>query len=360
MEIYQISFILFQTFMIPVIFFSLIFYFVSIGSLFIKNPKFRFKLKKFKWPFVTIQIPVYNDPVAARCIETCMKLDYPKNRYEVIVADDSTDEKTREILDKYAKKYPIKLIRRGNRKGFKAGALNNALKYSKGEIVTVFDADFVPPKNFLKEVVKPFLVDERIAIVQTRMGFLNYDQNIITRFAASLLAAYHHCWLPLFNKVNSVFFCGTHGAIRRSVLEEVGGWNEENLTEDADLSVKILDKGYKNIYLSDMKVPGEVPFTLSGFIKQQSRWVYGQTQTFMGNWKRILFSKTLKLSQKLSIFFVTLGGITAPFVIGMTFFGQVALFTAPPKPVGFIDMLNFVKNFIITMGFLFMLWVAVF
>lgn len=359
MEIYEISFILFQACMIPVIFFSLIFYFITITSLFIKPQRFRFNLKKFKWPFVTIQIPVYNDPVAVRCVEHCMKLDYPRDRFEIIVADDSIDEKTRKILDDCTKKYPIKLIRRNNRKGFKAGALNNALKYSKGEIIVVFDADFVPPKNFLKEVVKPFLVDDKVAIVQTRMGFLNYNQNAITRFAASLLAAYHHCWLPLTNKYNAVFFCGTHGAIRRSVLEEVGGWNEENLTEDADLSVKILDNGYKNIYIPWMKVPGEVPFTLSGFIKQQSRWVYGQTQTFVNNWKRILFSKALKLPQKILMIFVTLGGISCPFVIGMTLFGQIALLTAPPKPTGLEDMFNFIKNFVLTMGFLFMIWIAV-
>lgn len=359
MEIYEISFILFQICMIPVVFFSLVFYLISIGSLLIKPRKFKFSLKKFRWPFVTIQIPVFNDPVAARCIESCMKLDYPRDRFEIIVADDSTDIKTRKILDECARKYPIKIIRRNSRKGFKAGALNNALKYSKGEIIVIFDADFVPPRKFLKEVVKPFLMDEKVAIVQTRMGFLNYNQNAITRFAASLLAAYHHCWLPITNKYNAVFFCGTHGAIRRSVLEEVGGWNEDNLTEDADLSVKILDKGYKNVYIPWLRVPGEVPFTLRGFIKQQSRWVYGQTRTFFDNWKRILFSKTLKLPQKLLMVFVTLGGISCPFVIGMTFFGQLALLTAPPKPTGLEDILTFIRNFIITMGFLFMIWVAV-
>ncbi len=360
MDIYLISFLLFQTFMIPVMFFSIVFYLVTIGSIFTRPKKFKFDLKTINWPFVTIQIPVYNDPIAIRCIESSLRLDYPKDRYEIVVADDSTDEKTRRLLDRYANNPLVKIVRRDNRKGFKAGALNNALKYSRGEIIVIFDSDNVPPRNFLKEIVRPFMIDDKIAIVQARARFLNFTQNIITRFAATLLTAYHHIWLPVADRFNALFFCGSFGAIRRSVLEEIGGWNETNITEDADLSVRIIDRGYKTLYIPELRVFGEVPFSISGFIKQQMRWVYGETRTFFDHWRRILFSKNLRIMQKIFITFTTLGGVVSPFVIGMTLFGQIALFTAPLRPVNLFSVLLFARNFILTAGFLFMVALALF
>ena len=349
------SVLLFNIFLIPIVFFSCVYFIVAISTILLRRERQRFSKPRNKpWPFVTIQIPVYNDPVAVRCIERCLKFDYPKNKFEIIVADDSTDKLTRKILDRYKKYKKVKIIRRNNRKGFKAGALNNALKFSRGEIIVIFDSDFVPGRKFLKRIVRPFFKDEKIAVVQSKMGFLNPDQNIITKFASSMLMIYYNCWINLKNKFGTVFFCGSGGAIRKEVLLKAGGWNEDSLTEDTDLSIRILEAGYKQIYLPNLKAHGEVPFTLSSFLKQQMRWAYGVTCAFKNYWKKIWFSPKFSLIQRILITLVTLGWIVSPFVVLTTFFGQLAWVTGEPRPVTLADVVNFFTYFGLTSGFLFL------
>jgi len=353
MEIHSLSLFLFNLFIIPIIFFSCVYFIVAISTIFVKRERQKFAKPKNKpWPFVTIQIPVYNDPVAARCIEKCLKFDYPRNRFEIVVADDSTDEMTKKILDHYKKYKNVKIVRRNTRKGFKAGALNHASKYSKGDIIVIFDSDFVPGNKFLKRIVKPFFKDEKIAVVQSKMGFLNPDQNVITKFASSLLMIYYNCWIHLKNKFGTVFFCGSGGAIRKDVLLKAGGWNEESLTEDTDLSIRILESGYKQIYLPNLKASGEVPFTLSSFLKQQMRWAYGVTAAFKNYWKRIWFSPSFSLPQRIIITLITLGWIVSPFVVLTTFFGQLAWITGEPRPLRLSDVIQFFTYFALTSGFL--------
>ena len=359
MEIHSISLMLYKIFLLPVIFFSCIYFIVAISTIILKTERKKFfKPRNKPWPFVSVQIPVYNDPVAARCIEKCLKFDYPKDKFEIIVADDSTDKLTRKILDRYAKYKNVKIVRRNTRKGFKAGALNNALKYSKGEIIVVFDSDFIPPKNFLKRIVLPFFSDEKISIVQSKMGFLNENQNIVTKFASSLLSIYYNCWINLKNNFKTVFFCGSGGAIRKDVLINAGGWNEESVTEDADLSIKSLEAGYKHVYLPDLKASGEVPFTLKSFLRQQMRWAYGVTHVFKTYWRKILFSPNFNFMQRIVITLITLGWIISPFVLLTTIFGQIAWITGRPKPIEISDLIKFFTYFSLTSGFLFLAFVG--
>lgn len=361
MEIHSISLLLYNIFLIPIIFFSCVYFIVAISTIIFKIEKRKFSKPKNKpWPFVSIQIPVYNDPVAKRCVERCLKFDYPKDKFEIIVADDSTDELTRKILDQCKKYKNVKIVRRDTRKGFKAGALNNALNYTRGEIIVVFDSDFVPPKNFLKRIVTPFLKDEKIAIVQSKMGFLNYDQNIITKFASSLLAIYYNCWINLKNKFETVFFCGSGGAIRKSVLLKAGCWNEESITEDTDLSIKTLEAGYKHVYLPNLKASGEVPFTLTSFLKQQMRWAYGVTFAFKSYWRKIWFSPSFNLVQRIIITLITFGWVISPFVLLTTFFGQLAWVTGTPRPIEMGDIVKFFTYFALTSGFLFLATVGLY
>ena len=352
MEIHSISLFLYNIFLIPIIFFSCVYFIVAISTILLKIERKKFSKPKNKpWPFVSVQIPVYNDPVAKRCIEKCLKFDYPRDKFEIIVADDSNDELTRKILDQYKKYKNVKIVRRNTRKGFKAGALNNALKYSKGEIIVVFDSDFVPPRNFLKRIVVPFLNDEKIAIVQSKMGFLNLNQNTITKFASSLLAIYYNCWINLKNKFGTAFFCGSGGAIKRDALLKAGGWNEESIAEDADLSIKTLEAGYKHVYLPNLKASGEVPFTLTSFLKQQMRWAYGVTFAFKNYWKKIWLSPTFNLIQRILITLVTFGWVVSPFVLLTTFFGQLAWLTGTPRPIEIRDIIKFFVYFGLTSGF---------
>jgi cellulose synthase/poly-beta-1,6-N-acetylglucosamine synthase-like glycosyltransferase len=337
---------------LPIIFFSVLFIILTLINLFfdkkkeveLKNPK--------KLPFITVQIPTYNDPVAERCIKHCMEFDYPKNKYEVIIVDDSTSIDTQNLLAKFADDNQgfVKYVHRPNRQGFKAGALKNSMKFVKGEIMVVFDADWIPEKNFLRKIIRPFS-DPKVAIVQTRQGFYNKKSNLVTRFASYLLMVYHTILMPINNKINCVFFCGTAGAIRKSAFEHVGGWNLNSLTEDTDLSVNLLLRGYKTVYL-DFETPSEVPATFESFIKQQMRWCYGNTRVFVNNAHKILLKKELTLRQRAMIIFITLGNVVAPFVFLMTvagfsgwFLGEITLFN-----IG--DFVTLVTKLLLTAGFL--------
>ena len=247
--------------LLPIVFFSVLFMMLAFLNLLLhKKEKKEFKELK-ELPFITVQIPTYNDPIAERCIRHCIDFDYPKDKYEIIIADDSTNIETQNILAKFADENPgfIKYIHRDHRHGFKAGALKNSMRHAKGEFIVIFDSDWMPGKDFLARVIRPFS-DPKVAIVQTRQGFYNKDSNLITRSASYLLMIYHTIIMPINNRINCVFFCGTAGAIRRSAFDKVGGWNLNSLTEDSDLTVNMLLKGYKTVYLN-FETPSEVPAT---------------------------------------------------------------------------------------------------
>ncbi|MEM0481125.1 MAG: glycosyltransferase [Candidatus Aenigmatarchaeota archaeon] len=336
----------------PVIFISFLFYFVLFFGIVYRK---RIKYPKLDYyPFVSIHIPVYNDPIVKKCIEACLNLDYPKDKYEIIVADDSDDEKTRKIIDEYKDK--VRIIRRNNREGFKAGALNNALKYSKGEIIVVFDSDSIPPKNFLKRVI-PFFKDEKVALVQTKQVYWNKNMNIVSKFASTLQSIYYNFLVKLDSYLNLTFCAGSSVAIRREILEKYK-WNEESVTEDADLSLKIFIDGYKTIYLDNVKTKSEVPFNLFHFLKQQARWTFGITRAFLDNFIDLLSSKNLNFIQKIyltlrfSISFISI------FILTFTFSGTILMLLGEPKPFTFDDFISFSTTFILTSGYLLLFFIS--
>jgi len=338
--------------LLPIIFFSVLFIVLAFMNLFVDKKK-ETKYKEMKRiPFVTIQVPTFNDPVAERCIRHCLEFDYPKDKYEIIIADDSTSVYTQNLLAKFADENPgfVRYVHRDNRQGFKAGALKNCMKYAKGELIAVFDSDWIPRKDFLKKIIKPFY-DQKVAIVQTKQGVYNKESNLITRFASYLLMTYHTIVMPINNKINCVFFCGTAGAIRKSAFEKVGGWNISSLTEDSDLSVRLLLDGYKTVYI-DFETQSEVPATFESFLKQQMRWCYGNTRVFFDNAFRILFKKGITLKQRAMILFITLGNVVAPFVFLMTFAGFSAWFFGDPALFNISDFVTLITRFLLTAGFI--------
>ena len=340
---FEITLWIYNLTLFPIIFVSVLFLVLCAINLFI-DKKAKKNYPEFKdLPFVTVQIPTFNDPIAVRCIEACLKLDYPKDKHEIFIVDDSTNRETQELLKNFTKYDNVKYIYRDNRSGYKPGALKNSMKYAKGEIIVVFDSDWVPAPDFIKKIIKPFN-DKNVAIVQTRQGFLNKDTNLITKFAAYSLMAYHAIIMPINNKINCVFFCGTAGALRRSAFEEVGGWNLSSITEDSDLSVKLLKMKYKSVYL-DFETPSEVPDTFEGFIKQQMRWCYGNTRVFMDNLPNIFLKKGLSLKQRIMITYLTFGNITAPIVVLMTFFGFAGWFLGEPALMSITDLWTFLIRF---------------
>jgi len=348
----DVALLIYNLTLLPIIFFSVLFLTLTAINLFFdkkKEPNFK-NMKKL--PFITVQIPTYNDPVAERCIKKCMEFNYPRDKYEIIISDDSTSIYTQNLLAKFADDNLgfVKYVHRNNRQGFKAGALKNSMKYAKGELIVIFDADWIPGKNFLRKIINPFS-DPKVAIVQTRQGFYNKESNLITRFASYLLIIYYTIIMPINNKINCVFFCGTAGAIRRKAFEEVGGWNLNSLTEDSDLSVNLLLKGYKSVYL-DIETPSEVPSTFESFLKQQMRWCYGNARVFFDNANGILLKKGLSLKQRAMIMFITLGNIAAPFVFLMTLAGFGGWFLGDITLFSMNDFITLITKILLTAGFI--------
>ncbi|MBL7056121.1 glycosyltransferase [Candidatus Woesearchaeota archaeon] len=349
---HEITLFIYNISLFPIIFFSILFLMLSMLNILAERKKVKKTKKLEELPFVTVQIPTYNDPIAERCVRHCMDFNYPEDKYEIVIADDSTNEDTKRTLKEFADNNPgfIKYAHRTNRVGFKAGALKEVMNVCKGEIIVIFDSDWMPKKDFLNEIVQPF-ADEAVALVQTRQGMYNKNKNLITRFASYVLMIYHTIVMPINNKINCVFFCGTAGALRRKHFEEVGGWNLNSITEDSELTVKLLSQGYKSIYL-DIETPSETPDTIEGFVKQQMRWCYGNTRVFIDNAFNILFKAKLTIKQRLMITYITLGNLIAPVVVLMTLFGFAGWFIGEPQIMTLSDVMDMTARIILTAGFL--------
>jgi cellulose synthase/poly-beta-1,6-N-acetylglucosamine synthase-like glycosyltransferase len=235
-------------------------------------------------PRVTVQLPIFNEQyVVDRLVESICKLDYPKDKLDIQLLDDSTDE-TKEVAKAVVERYaalghPITYIHRENREGFKAGALQNGMKTSRGEFIAIFDADFVPPEDWLLRVIHHF-AEPQIGMVQTRWTHLNRNYSFLTEVEAILLDG--HFILEHGGRSRSrVFFNfnGTAGMWRRTAIEEADGWQHDTLTEDTDLSYRAQLKGWKFKYLQDIECPAELPIEMTAFKTQQARWAKGLIQT---------------------------------------------------------------------------------
>jgi cellulose synthase/poly-beta-1,6-N-acetylglucosamine synthase-like glycosyltransferase len=234
-------------------------------------------------PPVTIQLPLYNERyVVERLIEETLRMDYPKDKLQIQVLDDSTDEThpfTEALVARWREKgHPIEYHHRTNRYGFKAGALQEGLKTATGDFVAVFDADFVPPPDFLRRTIDYF-TDSQVGVVQTRWTYLNRHYNILTEVEAMLLDG--HFVLEHGARYGSGLFFnfnGTAGILRKCMIEDSGGWQHDTLTEDSDLSYRAQMKGWKFVYIPGVECPSELPVEMHGFQVQQSRWSKGLTQ----------------------------------------------------------------------------------
>jgi cellulose synthase/poly-beta-1,6-N-acetylglucosamine synthase-like glycosyltransferase len=251
-------------------------------------------------PFVTIQLPSYNEQfVIERLIEACCRLDYPRDRFEIQLLDDSTDETTevaREIVERYANGFagmppqPIFYLHRENRYGFKAGALDAGLNSARGEFVAIFDADFVPPRDWVMKVIHHF-AEPGIGMVQTRWTHLNRNYSFLTQVEAILLDGHFVLEHGGRSRAGVFFnFNGTAGMWRTKVIAEAGGWQHDTLTEDTDLSYRAQLIGWKFKYLQDVECPAELPIEMTAFKTQQARWAKGLVQTGLKVLPRILKS----------------------------------------------------------------------
>ncbi|HNP18121.1 MAG TPA: glycosyltransferase family 2 protein [Fulvivirga sp.] len=253
------------------------------------------------YPLVTVQLPVFNEKyVVERLIDAVCQFDYPKDKLEIQVLDDSTDE-TIEIIKKKVEEWSaygidIKQVRRPDRKGFKAGALQYGMDICKGEFIAIFDADFLPQADFLKNTLSSFT--EETGVVQTRWGHLNKDYSILTELQAFGLDAHFSIEQVGRSHAGSfINFNGTGGVWRKACIYDAGGWSADTLTEDLDLSYRAQLKGWKFKYIEDCVAPAELPVIMSAVKSQQYRWNKGAAETARKNLGKVLRSK-LKMSNK--------------------------------------------------------------
>ena len=247
-------------------------------------------------PPVTVQLPMFNERyVARRIIEQACRIDYPSDRLEIQVLDDSTDE-TREIAQETIKRmraagHNVVYLHRTNRVGYKAGALEEGLRQASGEFVAIFDADFLPPEQILRDIVHYF-TDERVAMVQSRWAHLNRDLSILTQAQAVLLDGHFVIEHTARNRSDRFMsFNGTGGIWRKSAIADAGGWQHDTLTEDLDLSYRAQLNGWKFVFLPEITSPAELPPEMNAFKAQQHRWTKGGAQTCLKLLPRVMRSK---------------------------------------------------------------------
>lgn len=267
------------------------------------------------WPRVLVQLPVYNErAVIARLVDAVAALDYPRDRLFVQVLDDSTDE-TSELIARLvahysALGYAMVHLRRTERRGYKAGALEEGLKQQSADLVAVFDADFVPPPDFLRRVVPFFCADKQLGMVQTRWGHLNALENALTRAQALSLDGHFAIEQAARSRGGLLLnFSGSAGVWRLACIKAAGGWSAATLAEDLDLSYRAQLNGWRFLYLPDVVVPAEIPPQIAAYTQQQSRWAKGTTQNLLLHgpalWRSHLnllqkFMGTLHLAQYLT------------------------------------------------------------
>jgi len=253
------------------------------------------------WPFVSVHVPVYNEKcVVSRLLDSIVAIDYPRDKLEIIVVDDSTDETT-QVLRSYQERHPglVTLIHREQREGFKAGALQTALARSKGEFLALFDADHLPPFDFLRRMIPYLCHDSAVAFAQARPSYLHDSYSWVARAVSLGLDAYAFVDQEArFSASLLTHFSGGGAVFRKTAVVDVGGWSSETLAEDLDLSIRLRLSGWRYVYDDSNVCPGEVPTSLSVLQQQQFRWASGFSGCLKKHLRSLLGTNQMSLLQK--------------------------------------------------------------
>ncbi len=271
-------------------------------------------------PTVTIQLPIYNEKyVAKRLVDAVCNLDYPKDKMRIMVCDDSDDDTVEllgDLVGDYKKQgFQIEHVRRGTRKGYKAGALKHAMKTTDTDLVAIFDADFIPPSWFLKRAI-PYFSSSKIGLVQCRWGHINENYSTITQVQA--LSIDFHFLVEQKAKSNSHLFMnfnGTAGIWRRACIEDAGGWHTATLVEDLDLSYRAQMKGWKCLFLPDIVVKAELPAQMNGAKRQQFRWAKGSIQCAVKLLYDVALKRDVAIEAKIQAFIQLTRHIVYPLIL---------------------------------------------
>ena len=296
--------------------------------------------KLTEYPMVTVQLPVYNEKyVIERLLNAVIAFDYPADKFEIQVLDDSTDETTEIIQQKIEElkaagsTVDLQLIRRPERTGFKAGALAYGLTIAKGEFIPIFDADFVPSPDFLKQTI-PHFQNPKVGVVQTRWTHLNAEYSLLTKLQAFGLDA--HFFIEQGGRnanEHYINFNGTAGVWRKTTIEDAGGWSADTLTEDLDLSYRAQMKKWEFVYREDIGSPAELPVAMNAIKSQQYRWMKGGAECFVKNARKLLNNSGVRGVDKFHGFFHLLNSSVFTAVLLLALLSILVMFMTINNPV---------------------------
>jgi len=268
-----------------------------------------------------------------RCAKRCLAFDYPRDKFEILIGDDSNDVSVSRELDEFASQHPdmVRVVRRSENVGFKPGNLNNMLDYSKGDILVIFDSDFIPKPDFLKRVVAPFIHDENLSAVQAKWNFDNFGQNFVTVLASTIIYLFHNSVLSFMSMFGAGSLCGSAEAVKKKDLVELGKWRSGSLTEDVEYVMRLFKNNKRIVYLPNLECYSDVPYVPTDLYKQQMRWAYGVINAYRLHIKDILLSRTISLKKKLLSFCPGFGYAMPILMLLLFISGLVSFITHRPE-----------------------------
>ena len=279
------------------------------------------------YPSVTVQIPTYNELAALNCATRCLEFDYPQEKLQIMIGDDSNVPEISAKIDEFAAAHPgIEISRRESNEGYKPGNLNVMLPKAKGDYLLILDSDFLPKKDFLKRLVVPVIKDPTLAGAQAAWKIINVHNNHSTLMGTGIVNIIHVVILPFLKALTKTgVFCGSGELVKKSYLIEHGGWTSGALTEDVDYSLRVIAEGKRIAYVDDLRVLCEVPYTPGDLFRQQMRWAYGNMRAFMNHGKSLLFSRGTKKRSKFAAFMFGSGYVMITLLLLTTFLGLMNL-----------------------------------
>ena len=279
------------------------------------------------YPTVTVQIPTYNELAALNCAARCLDFDYPAEKIQVMIGDDSNEPAISAKIDAFAAANPrIEISRRGENIGFKPGNLNVMLPKSNGDYLLILDSDFLPKRDFLKRIVVPVIKDPTLAGAQAAWRILNVHDNHSTLMGTGIVNIIHSVILPFLKAAtNQCVFCGSGELVKKSYLIEHGGWTAGALTEDVDYSLRVITEGKRIAYVGDLRIRCEVPYTPGDLFRQQMRWAYGVMRAFMAHGRKLFLSRTIQKRTKFAAFLFSSGYVMITLLLLTGIFGVLNL-----------------------------------
>lgn len=276
-------------------------------------------------PTVTVQITSRNELVALDCARCCMAFDYPRDKLQILLGDDSNNPNVMQEIDHFAERNPrIKVLRRTNRIGFKSGNLNHVNEYTTGEYILVMDSDFLPEPDFLRRLAAHAVADPGLAAVQARWNITDVHESLTTLLGSGIVNVTHFIMLPLFDRfMKTCFLCGSAMLIKRQVMVEMNGWETRTMIEDVDLSFRLFTSGYRLAYCADVSCDCEVPHTAHDLFRQQKRWAYGVVETALKRSRALYFSRKATLGNKIAATVVSSGYAVSFLVFLSTMLGFI-------------------------------------